>query len=60
MIGRGVVANRDELEKLMEAHFISSDALDCLFDDDFDGFIAEREKALKGHILTLMYGRARR
>jgi hypothetical protein len=55
MMQRGIVANRDELEKLMEAHFISSAALDCLFDDNFDGFIAEREKTLKEHVLTLMY-----
>ena len=60
MMERGVVANRYELEKLMKAHFISSDALDCLFDDDFDGFLAEREKTIKEHILTLMYQRVRR
>jgi len=59
MMEKGVVANRSELEKLMEAHFISSDALNCLFDDDFDGFITEREKTLKEHILTLMSQRVR-
>lgn len=46
----GVVANREELEGLMAAHLISSAALDCLFDDDFDSFILEREKAIKEHI----------
>jgi hypothetical protein len=57
LISEGVVEGREELEKLMEAHFISGAALDCLFDDDFDGFIAEREKAIKKHILTLIYQR---
>ena len=60
IMGEGVVAYREELEERMEAHFISSAALDCLFEDDFDGFITEREKTLKEHILTLMYQRAQR
>ena len=44
--------DRGQLEELMEAHFISSEALDCLFRDDFDGFIEEREKTIKAHILA--------
>ena len=44
--------DRGQLEELMEAHFISSEALDCLFRDDFDGFIEEREKTIKVHILA--------
>jgi hypothetical protein len=48
------IDSRGELEELMKDHFISSEALDCLFDDDFDGFIAEREITLKKHMLTLL------
>jgi hypothetical protein len=53
LMNEGVVQSK--LEKLMEGHFISSAALDCLFDDDFDGFIAEREKTITKHLLTLIY-----
>ena len=45
---------RVQLEELLTAHFISPQALDCLMDDDFGGFIAERERTLKEHILTLV------
>jgi hypothetical protein len=44
---------RGQLEELLAAHFISPVALECLMDDDFDSFIAERERTLKQHILTL-------
>jgi hypothetical protein len=54
MLESSVVDSREELEELMEGHFISSAALDCLFNDDFDGFIAEREKTLKEHMLALI------
>lgn len=57
MMEEGPVNSREELEELMEAHLISSAALDCLFDDDFDSFIVEREKTIKEHILTLVYQR---
>lgn len=54
MLDSDIVDGREELEELMEGHFISSAALDCLFNDDFDGFIAEREKTLKEHMLALI------
>jgi hypothetical protein len=54
MLESGVVDSREGLEELMEGHFISNAALDRLFNDDFDGFIAEREKTLKEHMLALI------
>jgi len=54
MMKQGVVKDRAELECLMQPHFISSTALDCLFNDDFDGFIRERKKTIKAHILGLV------
>jgi hypothetical protein len=48
------VVTREQLEELLQDHFISLRALDCLLNDDFDGFIVEREKTLKEHILTLV------
>lgn len=49
-----LVVTREQLEELLEDHFISPRALDCLLNDDFDGFIVAREKTLKEHILTLV------
>lgn len=54
MFDAGSVKSRAELEALMEDHLISPAALDCMFDDDFDGFIREREKRLKAYILRLV------
>ncbi len=54
MVESGAVDSREEMEELMRAHFISRAGLDCLFRDDFDGFIAEREKTLKEHMLTMV------
>lgn len=54
MVESGAVDSREEMEELMRAHFISRAGLDCLFRDDFDGFIAEREKTLKEYMLTMV------
>ncbi len=43
--------NEVELQKLMEAHFISSKALDYLWNDNYDAFIKEREKTIKKYII---------
>ena len=51
---KGVVDEREELEILLKDHFISDDALNCLLDDDFDGFIKEREVTIKSHIRNLI------
>lgn len=54
MMKGDAVDSEEELTDLMRDHFISSAALECLFNDDFDGFIAEREKTLRQHMLTLL------
>ena len=43
-----------ELEKLMEDHFISPAAIEQMLEDDFDGFIEEREKTITKHISSLV------
>ena len=35
-----------ELRKRLETHLISSDAFDCMKNDDFVGFITAREKTI--------------
>jgi len=57
LMEKGWVADRHKLELLMEAHLVSPQALDYLFANDFDAFIAEREKIMKRHILSLIHGR---
>jgi hypothetical protein len=37
----------------MEKHLISSKALDCMNNDDYDGFIEERETTMKEKLLDL-------
>jgi hypothetical protein len=54
MLVSGVVSSMEELEDLLLGHFISKPALICLLDDDFDGFIIERDKCIKNHIRNLM------
>jgi len=50
----GVVDDEPELAEIMADHFISPAALDCMLEDDFDGFIRERELTLMRHISTLV------
>jgi len=50
----GDVSDKQELEALMVEHLISKTALECLLDDDFDGFIKERDKNIKDHIRMLV------
>jgi hypothetical protein len=38
---------------LMEKHLISSKALECMKNDDYDGFIVERENTMKQKLLSL-------
>lgn len=54
MLATGAIDGETELEALMEEHFISGAALECLINDDFDGFINEREKMLKKRVLALV------
>ncbi len=54
MIDQGIVGGFDELVEFMRPHLISKNALEFLLEDDFDGFIIEREKTLKDHILRLV------
>ena len=42
-----------KLKALMEKHLISSKALDCMNNDDYDGFIEERETTMKEKLLDL-------
>jgi len=54
MIDKGVVENDSELEGLMADHFISPAAIERMLEDDFDGFIREREKTMTKHISSLV------
>ena len=54
LVDDGVVDNEPELAEIMADHFISPAALDCMLEDDFDGFIRERELTLMRHISTLV------
>jgi hypothetical protein len=54
LVDEGVVDDEPELKEIMSDHFISPAALECMLEDDFDGFIREREKTLTEHIATLV------
>jgi len=48
------VEDEPELKDIMADHFISPSAFDRLLEDDFDGFIRERQRTLTRHISTLV------
>ena len=54
LVDEGVVDDEPELKEIMSDHFISPAALECMLEDDFDGFIREREKTLMDHIASLV------
>jgi len=54
MMNSGIVKNWEDLEELMLEHLISKKAIDYLLNDDFDGFIFEREKTIKEYIRNLL------
>jgi hypothetical protein len=41
-----LAGSSNSLEELMESHLISKEALECLWKDDFDGFILCRERTM--------------
>lgn len=41
----------DEAKVLLRKHFVSEQAFEYLIEDDFDNFIAEREKEIKRHVI---------
>jgi hypothetical protein len=54
MIEREIVEDGSELQELMADHFISPAAIERMLEDDFDGFIEEREKTITKHIASLL------
>jgi hypothetical protein len=54
MIEREIVEDESELQELMANHFISPAAIERMLEDDFDGFIEEREKTITKHIASLL------
>ena len=44
----------NKLREIMDSHFISEDALECLWSNDFDSFIDQREETITSHICTLL------
>ena len=54
MIEREIVEDESELQELMADHFISPAAIERMLEDDFDGFIEEREKTITKHIASLL------
>jgi hypothetical protein len=42
------------MKALMEKHIISINALGCMKNDDYDGFITEREKTMKEKLIALL------
>ena len=54
LMDSGSASSVKAMRMRLEKHFISRSAFDCLLEDDFDGFIAERERTIKEHILSLI------
>ena len=54
LVENGVVDDEPELIDIVADHFISPSAFDCMLEDDFDGFIRERQRTLMQHISTLV------
>ncbi len=46
--------NEGEFLRLLESHFISKNAYECMLRDDFQGFITEREKVMLEKIKNLI------
>jgi len=44
------IGNEQSVKDILREHLISETAYNCLLDDDFDGFVNEREKTIKEHI----------
>ena len=47
--------SRDELQKRLSTHLISSTAFECLMNDDFAGFIKEREQTIREEFKKIVY-----
>jgi len=43
--------SEEQIKSLLKEHFISESAYEHLINDDFDNFIIEREKEIKGHVI---------
>ncbi|EKF86935.1 DUF262 domain-containing protein [Methanobacterium formicicum] len=51
---KSVEMNDEELNELMQRHFISEKALEYLKDDNYDSFIVERERTIKNKLIDLL------
>ena len=47
--------DKTELQKRLSTHLISPNAFECLMNDDFAGFIKEREKTIREEFKKLVY-----
>jgi len=54
LVENSVVDDEPELKDIMADHFTSHSAFDRMIEDDFDGFIRERQRTLMQHISTLV------
>ena len=48
--------DKEELKKRLATHLISSEAFECMLNDDFTGFIKEREKTIRNEFSQLLNG----
>lgn len=46
---------KDELAERLQTHLISKEALDKIFEDDFNSFLNEREKTFKGELKKILF-----
>jgi hypothetical protein len=54
MLDEGSVSREAEMQDLLADHLISPAAMECMLNDDFDGFIEARERTLLAHIGDLV------